>query len=41
MVVTYNCLTHFKIPFVCNICGYRGNIKVQKDDKKEIEILIE
>jgi C4-type Zn-finger protein len=37
--ITYKC--YIKVPFVCNKCGYRGDIKVLKDEKKEIEIVVE
>ncbi|MFG1446511.1 MAG: hypothetical protein AAE975_05010 [Thermoplasmatales archaeon] len=37
--ITYKCF--IKVPFVCNNCGYRGDIKVLKDEKKEIEIVVE
>lgn len=37
--ITYECF--LRIPFVCKECGYKGNIKVIKDERNEIEILVE
>lgn len=37
--ITYRCFV--RVPFVCKRCGYTGDIKVQKDENDEIEILIE
>ncbi len=37
--ITYECFV--KIPFTCAKCGYTGYIRVQKDEKNEIEILVE
>lgn len=37
--ITYKCF--IKVPFVCNKCGYKGDIKVLIEKKNELEIVVE
>lgn len=37
--ITYGCF--MRVPFACRKCGYKGDIKVLKDEKSEIEIIVE
>ncbi len=37
--ITFQC--YVKVPFRCNECGYNGDIKVLKDEKNEMEIVID